>query len=64
MQGVHRKSCALNLISVHSCTLYLKPEANSFMEMSVSNKPSNVDVTVLFSVENILFNSRIQVMTG
>jgi hypothetical protein len=32
--------------------------------MSVSNKPSNVDVTVLFSVENILFNSRIQVMTG
>jgi len=34
------------------------------MEMPLSNKPSNADVTVLSSAEKVLFNSRIQVMTG
>jgi len=33
------------------------------MEMLLSNKPSNADITVLSSAENVLFNSRIQVMT-
>ena len=51
----------LYLILVHTYILYLKPKANFFMEMSLFNKPSNVDITVLSSV---LFNSRIQVMTG
>ena len=41
-----------NLILVHICILYLKPKANFFMEM-LSNKPSNVDITVLSSAKNI-----------
>jgi len=53
----------LNLILVHICILYLKPNSNFFMEMLLSNKPSNADITVLSSAENVLFNSRIQVMT-
>ena len=54
----------LNLIVVHICVLYLKPKANFFMEMPLSNKPNNAAVTFLSSAENVLFNSRIQVMTG
>ena len=56
------ESCVLNLILVHICILFLKSKAYFFMEMSVSNKPSNVDVTVVSSA--VLFNSRIQVLTG
>jgi len=39
----------LNLILVHICILYLKPKANFLMEMSLSNKPSNVDITLSVS---------------
>lgn len=58
------ESFVLNLILVHICILYWKPKANFFMEMSLSSKPSNVGITVLSSAENMLFNSRIQVITG
>jgi hypothetical protein len=58
MLGVHREVCAEFYFGA-----YLKPKANFFMKMSLCNNPSNLDVTVLSSAENVLFNSRIQIMT-